>query len=65
VTDAQRDLVIVFAPDGTFSHTLGETGTGPGQFVHPAGLAVQSGRLAVADSQNQRVQVFELLGGKS
>jgi DNA-binding beta-propeller fold protein YncE len=65
VSDAQRDLVIVFGPDGAFSHTLGESGTAPGRFVHPAGLALQAGRLAVADSQNQRVQVFELLGGRT
>lgn len=65
VSDAQRDLVLVFGPDGTFSHSLGESGTAPGRFVHPAGLALRSGRLAVADSQNQRVQLFELLGGRS
>ncbi|HSN13290.1 MAG TPA: 6-bladed beta-propeller [Anaeromyxobacteraceae bacterium] len=65
VSDAQRDQVLVFGPDGAFSYAIGETGTGPGRLAHPAGLALQSGRLAVADSQNQRVQIFEILGGNS
>ncbi|HSN89705.1 MAG TPA: hypothetical protein VLS93_00620 [Anaeromyxobacteraceae bacterium] len=63
VSDAQRDLVLAFRADGTFDHALGASGSGPGLFALPAGLAVAGGRLVVADSQNGRVQVFEILGG--
>ncbi len=64
VSDAQRDTVLVFASDGTFRYEVGETGTAPGRFTHPAALAASAGRLAVADSQNHRIQVFEMLGGR-
>lgn len=63
VSDAQRDAVLVFAPDGTFEYELGETGTAPGQLTHPAGVAVSGGLIAVADSQNHRIQVLAQLGG--
>lgn len=63
VTDAQRDLVLVFGADGTYQFPVGGSGTSPGQFTHPAGVAQSGGRLAVTDSYNHRVQLFELLGG--
>lgn len=65
VSDAQRDVVLVFRPDGAFEYELGESGSAPGRFSLPAGVAVAGGRLLVADSMNQRVQVFELLGDPS
>jgi len=63
VSDAQRDVVLVFGADGTFDTELCATGADPGSLVMPAGLAIGGGRLYVADSQNGRVQVFEILGG--
>jgi sugar lactone lactonase YvrE len=63
VSDAQRDAVLVFAPDGTFEFTLGAAGAEPGRLTMPAGLAIAGERLYVADSHNQRVQAFDLLGG--
>lgn len=65
VSDAQRDLVLVFRSDGSFDYAIGGTGTAPGWFTHPAGLAVAGDRLYVADSQNHRIQVFEILGERS
>lgn len=63
VSDAQRGQVLVFGPAGTFEAALGEPGEEAGRFVLPAGVAAAAGRLYVADSQNRRVQVFEILGG--
>jgi DNA-binding beta-propeller fold protein YncE len=65
VSDAQRDLVLVYGSDGTFDYAIGGTGTSPGQFAHPAGLAIAGARLYVADSQNRRIQVFEIIGERS
>lgn len=65
VSDAQRDAVLVFHADGSFDYAIGATGTAPGLFTHPAGLAVAGHRLFVADSQNHRIQVFEILGERS
>jgi DNA-binding beta-propeller fold protein YncE len=63
VADAQRDLVLVFDADGRFDYAAGASGAAPGEFRHPAGLAIVRDRLYVADSQNGRVQVFAILGG--
>jgi DNA-binding beta-propeller fold protein YncE len=65
VSDAQRDLVLVYRSDGTFDYAIGGTGTSPGRFTHPAGLAIAGARLYVADSQNRRIQVFEIIGERS
>lgn len=62
VTDAERDEVLVFGPDGAFRFAAGGTGAAPGQLSHPAGLAATDDRLAVADSLNRRIQVYEILG---
>jgi DNA-binding beta-propeller fold protein YncE len=64
VSDAQRDTVLVFSGDGHYEYSIGEPGEGPGQLALPSGLTVARNRLYVADSQNRRIQVFELLGGR-
>jgi DNA-binding beta-propeller fold protein YncE len=50
--------VVKFAPDGRALLSLGSSGSGPGEFVGPKGVAVDpnSGRLYVADTGNARVQ---------
>jgi DNA-binding beta-propeller fold protein YncE len=65
VSDAQRDEVLVFSAGGDFQYGIGKTGAESGRFTHPAGVAVAKGRIVVADSQNRRVQVFEILGDAS
>ena len=62
VSDAQRDAVLVFRPDGTLDYVLGASGEGPGRFTHPAGVASSAGRIYVADSYAGRVQAFDILG---
>lgn len=62
VSDAQRDVVLVFRPDGVLEYVLGESGADPGQLAHPAGVSIAGGRLVVANSVNRRAEIFELLG---
>lgn len=61
VSDAQRDVVLAFSSEGSFLYELGASGAEPGHLAHPAGIDRRDDRLAVADSQNRRIQVFEIL----
>lgn len=56
-----NDRVQCFTPDGKFLFGLGGSGSDPGQFIHPHGMAFDShGHLYVADAGNQRIQKFEI-----
>jgi len=51
--------------DAAGNHLLsfGEHGSGPGQFIQPHGLAIDStGRLFIADRSNNRIQIFDQEG---
>ncbi|HET9164310.1 MAG TPA: DUF6531 domain-containing protein [Solirubrobacterales bacterium] len=49
--------------DPTYLSSFGSSGTGGGQFAHPAGIAVDtSGNLWVADENNHRVEKFNAAG---
>jgi DNA-binding beta-propeller fold protein YncE len=49
-----------FSKDGTFIKQWGQTGTGPGEFLDPHALAMDSqGRLFVGDRKNNRIQIFD------
>lgn len=51
--------VLRFGADGRFIASWGGKGAGPGQFQVAHGIAIDaSGRLWVADRENQRVQIF-------
>ena len=58
VADTGNNRIVCFAPDGTFRLQFGTQGFGPGEFQQPSGVAVTRGRLFVADTFNQRVQIF-------
>lgn len=64
VTDGYGNRRIVhFDAEGHFVKEWGEYGTGPGQFVLPHAIALDSkGRLYVADRNSGRVQVFSQQG---
>lgn len=48
-----------FTADGELLHSWGTPGSGPGEFVLPHGVKVDaSGRVLVADRENNRIQVF-------
>lgn len=58
-----NSLVHRFSADGRHLLSWGEPGTGPGRFTTPHAVWVmQDGRVAVADRENMRVQVFTATG---
>ena len=59
VVDLLFDTVQIFDPQGQLLLSVGGRGIRPGQFSLPSDVVLQAGRLYVADSYNQRVQVFE------
>lgn len=59
VVDYMRHTITVYNKEGTFLFEFGGLGWGEGWFQHPIDLAIDSeGRIIVADTFNQRVQVF-------
>jgi DNA-binding beta-propeller fold protein YncE len=65
VMDTGNKRIKVFDADGNFISQFGEFGFDLGQFDEPVGMALdrQLGRLYVADTWNQRVQVFDYANG--
>jgi sugar lactone lactonase YvrE len=52
--------IVKFTKDGTFVRSWGRTGPKPGEFSSPHALAFDSrGRLFVADTGNNRLQIFD------
>ena len=52
--------ILKFSKDGKLIKTIGEKGTGPGEFDTPHGLAMDAqGRLFVADRGNNRIQILD------
>ncbi len=64
VADSLANNIKVFDSFGRFVRTIGSTGTAAGQFSMPTGIAYDksANQLAVADTQNGRVQFFSATG---
>jgi len=59
-----NNRVVKFSSDGRFIKDFGGTGAGPGEFIVPHALAMDSqGRLFVGDRNNNRIQIFDQEGG--
>lgn len=55
--------IVKFSADGKFIKAWGKKGKGPGEFVYPHSLAMDSsGRLFVADRGNNRIEIFDQNG---
>ncbi len=63
VADALANRVQIFDQSGRFLLGFGSSGNGPGDFQIPSGLAILDDMIYVADSYNQRIQVFRYLPG--
>lgn len=61
VVDAFVNHVQIFDPEDRFLLSFGQGGNGPGTFSLPMGIAIWNDEIYVADSHNQRVQVFKYL----
>jgi len=62
VTDLGNKRVQKFNNDGTFLASWGSSGSGSGQFQHPAGIVEFNGTVFVVDNQSHRIQSFDLEG---
>ena len=60
VTDISNDCIHIQSYNGTYIQRLGRTGTCPGCFRYPSGVAVHSvtDHIIVADYTNHNVQIF-------
>jgi len=58
-SDEWTNTISVFDTNGKFQYKFGKTGSGDGELLRPAGLAVEkNGNVIVVDSGNNRLQVF-------
>jgi sugar lactone lactonase YvrE len=67
VADTGDNRLVEFSPDGTVVSTVGEPGSGPGQFGSPTAITIavtgpSAGDIYVADQDNNRVQEFSAGG---
>ena len=63
VSDCKGSCIKVFSDQGDFLYQFGRKGTRDGEFGRPLCLALdKSGRLVVCDSDNHRIQLFQLDG---
>jgi len=62
VLDTTQKRVQVFDDQGSFLHTIGRLGEGPGEYREPASIYVVDDRVAVVDRQGTRVLMYTLGG---
>jgi len=65
VVDAIFDGVQIFDDKGHFLLSFGKQGNLAGEFWLPTGIFIAQDKIFVADSYNERIQVFEFIGAKS
>jgi DNA-binding beta-propeller fold protein YncE len=61
-TDVKNQQVVVMDPEGNELLRFGQQGEKPGDFSYPNGIAVKGGKIYVADSNNNRLEVFDNRG---
>jgi DNA-binding beta-propeller fold protein YncE len=63
VVDNLFDNFQIFDEEGTALLAVGSAGQAPGEFWSPAGIDIVADTLFVADTYNNRIQMFRYLGG--
>ena len=59
IADTGNNRIVVFDFQGKFKNSFGTQGQGPGEFDRPTGLFIlEDSRIAVADYENLRIQIF-------
>jgi DNA-binding beta-propeller fold protein YncE len=58
VVDEILNRVVIISQEGEHIESFGNWGQGPKEFFEPMGIAVNDGLIYVADTRNNRVQVF-------
>ncbi|MES9833372.1 MAG: 6-bladed beta-propeller [Candidatus Thiodiazotropha sp. DIVDIV] len=61
IADALANRIQIFNQNGDFLLEFGKTGDDPGEFRMPSGITIWDDKIFVADSYNQRIQVFQYL----
>jgi hypothetical protein len=59
ICDRKQNAIIVSTMDGRLVRKIGRSGRAPGEFWNPAGIATNGDIVAVYDTQNSRVQLFD------
>lgn len=62
VLDAQKKVLQIFNPSGEELFTVGRSGSGPGEYQMPLGLAVTSGGFAVSDISGGKIVRYDTNG---
>ncbi len=67
VTDTVTDSISVFGSSGNFFFKFGSAGSDDGEFRNPASIIIDDSKdiLYVADTDNDRIQIFELVGSNN
>jgi DNA-binding beta-propeller fold protein YncE len=63
VADTGNDRIQRFNLEGGEAFQWGSSGSGPGQFSYPRGLAANASEVIVADDDNHRIEKFDPSGG--
>ena len=65
VADTATDSISVFSDNGNFQFKFGKVGSSDDEFRNPSGMIVDDDEdiLYVADTENHRIQIFELTDG--
>lgn len=62
VVDSGNDRIVIFTQAGEFVRAWGRRGRDRGEFCEPRNICIAGDRIAIADTGNQRVQVFDARG---
>jgi tetratricopeptide (TPR) repeat protein/sugar lactone lactonase YvrE len=58
VVDSELNRVVMFTADGKYKGSFGNKGSNPGELRSPRGITFHDGILYVADSGNERIELF-------